>query len=318
MSKDDASGAEHHLVERSSRDQKFHSHILMQREALFWSKQYDRLFLHRESPKALCCWNRHPTNTITFYGSFCLCLVPPFLLASSRSLAHTRSFWEFSTPSMSTKFLIWKENSHLFFFSKNLFEPNLQIFFVWSSVHWKAMLRLLSYKNVALNRFSLFLEHFSRKFEGPSIVFELILFSLGVNGVLPFEYCLSFLGNVDHLVDLTIWSSQTNVSFVNTIWLLLSQFDDLNVDVFLLSCDHCDILKVRPFENLYFSLFKNSNMLWISEWSEQFCRAWDGEYFKKKFSPIGWEMREMSLKYWESHLSCRTRYFSCCLLLSYK
>ena len=31
----DASGAEQHPVERSSRDQKFRSHILTQREALF-------------------------------------------------------------------------------------------------------------------------------------------------------------------------------------------------------------------------------------------------------------------------------------------
>ena len=31
----DANEAEYHPVERPSRDQKFHSHILMQREALF-------------------------------------------------------------------------------------------------------------------------------------------------------------------------------------------------------------------------------------------------------------------------------------------
>ena len=31
----DASEVEHHRVERPNRDQKFHSHILMQREALF-------------------------------------------------------------------------------------------------------------------------------------------------------------------------------------------------------------------------------------------------------------------------------------------
>ena len=35
VSKDDTSEAEHHSIERPSRDQKFHSHILMQREALF-------------------------------------------------------------------------------------------------------------------------------------------------------------------------------------------------------------------------------------------------------------------------------------------
>ena len=66
------------------------------------------------------------------------------------------------------------------------------------------MVRLLSYRDVVLDDFSLFAEHFSRKYEGPSIVFELILFSLGVNDVLLFEYCPSFLRNVDHLVDLTI------------------------------------------------------------------------------------------------------------------
>ena len=64
VSKDAASEAEHYSVERPSRDQKFHSHILVQREALFWYKQYDRLFLHRESPKALCPWNRHPIKPL--------------------------------------------------------------------------------------------------------------------------------------------------------------------------------------------------------------------------------------------------------------
>ena len=103
------------------------------------------------------------------------------------------------------KFLVWKENSHSFFFSKIYSNPIWKCFLVWSFDHWKAMVRLLSYRNVALNRFSLFAEHFSRKYEGLSIVFELILFSLGVNGVLPFEYCPSFLRNVDQLVDLTIW-----------------------------------------------------------------------------------------------------------------
>ena len=60
----DASVAWHHPVKRPSRDQKFHSHILMQREAPFCYKQYDRLFLHRESPKALCPWNKHPTKPL--------------------------------------------------------------------------------------------------------------------------------------------------------------------------------------------------------------------------------------------------------------
>ena len=47
---------------------------------------------------------------------------------------------------------------------KNLFEANLQIFSVWSFDHWKAMIRLLSYRNVSLDLFSLFAEHFSRKY----------------------------------------------------------------------------------------------------------------------------------------------------------
>ena len=86
------------------------------------------------------------------------------------------------------KFLIWKENSHSFFYLKICSNPICKCFSVWSFDHWKAMLRLLSYRSVVLNRFSLFAEHFSRKYEGPPRVFELMLFSLDVNGVLPFEY----------------------------------------------------------------------------------------------------------------------------------
>ena len=100
---------------------------------------------------------------------------------------------------------IQKENSHGVLFSKICSNPICKFFSVWSFEHWKAMVRLLSYRNVALNRFLLFVEYFSRKHQAPSIIFELIFFSLGVSGVLPFEYCPSFLRNVDHLVDLTVW-----------------------------------------------------------------------------------------------------------------
>ena len=66
------------------------------------------------------------------------------------------------------------------------------------------MVRLLSYRDVTLDLFPLFAEHFSRKYQAPLLVFELILFFFCVNGVLPFEYCPMFLRKVDHLVDLTI------------------------------------------------------------------------------------------------------------------
>ena len=57
---------------------------------------------------------------------------------------------------------------------------------------WKAIVRLLFYRDVALNHFSLFAQHLLKKSEAPSTVFELILFSFSVEDVLLFEDCPSF------------------------------------------------------------------------------------------------------------------------------
>ena len=116
------------LLKGSSRDQKFHFHILMQREALVWCKHSDLVFLHREWPKVLCPWKRHTINSITLHGNFRLCLMSPLLWSSWRSRVHTQSFWEFSIPSMLTKFVIWKENSHSVLFSKNFSNPICKFF----------------------------------------------------------------------------------------------------------------------------------------------------------------------------------------------
>ena len=76
--------------------------------------------------------------------------------------------------------LIWKENCHRVLFSKICSKP---IFSVWSFDHWKAMVRLLSYKDVALNRFLLFAEHFFPKYRRSTDSFRA---SLGANGVFLF------------------------------------------------------------------------------------------------------------------------------------
>ena len=132
------------LLKEPIAHQKFHFHILMQQEALFWSKHSDRLFLDREWSKSLCPWKRRTTNTITFCGNFCLCLMPPFLSSSSRSRVHTRSFWELSRPSMSKNFSSEKRIFVVSFFSKICSNPIFKCFSVWSLNRWKAMLRLLS------------------------------------------------------------------------------------------------------------------------------------------------------------------------------
>ena len=66
--------------------------------------------------------------------------------------------------------------------------------------HCKAIIRLLSYRDVILDRFLLFVEHFSRKYEGRLKILEVIFSSLGVNVVSPFQYYCSLLRNVEHLV----------------------------------------------------------------------------------------------------------------------
>ena len=81
---------------------------------------------------------------------------------------------------------IWKENCHGVFFPKIGLNPICKFFYVWSLDHLKAMVRLLFYGDVALNRFSLFAERFRRKYQVPSIVFELILFCCDVNVILLF------------------------------------------------------------------------------------------------------------------------------------
>ena len=49
------------------------------------------------------------------------------------------------------------------------------------------MVRLLFYRDVTLNRFSLFAEHFFRICQAPSIFFELTPFFFGITGSLLFE-----------------------------------------------------------------------------------------------------------------------------------
>ena len=88
----DASVAWCHPLETASGDQKFHSHSLMQGEALFRYKHYDRLFLHRESPKAPTSLEQELSQTITFCGNFRLCLMPPFLSVSARSTARFENY----------------------------------------------------------------------------------------------------------------------------------------------------------------------------------------------------------------------------------
>jgi hypothetical protein len=74
------------------------------------------------------------------------------------------------------KLLIRKENSHGFFFSKISSNPVCEFFLFDLLIIGKWWFDYFFYRNIALDRFSIFAEHFFRRYRAPSIVFELILF----------------------------------------------------------------------------------------------------------------------------------------------
>ena len=84
---------------------------------------------------------------------FCLCLMPSFFSAWARSLDRFHN----------SSRVIWKENCRSVLFPKICSKSICKCFSVWSFDHWKAMVRLLSSRDVTVDPFSLFAEHFSGK-----------------------------------------------------------------------------------------------------------------------------------------------------------
>ena len=93
-------------------------------------------------------------QTITFDGNFRLCLMPPFFIGISTIYCpHSDHFESYRDIINVKELLIRKENSHGVLFSKICSNPICKCFSVWSFEHRKAMVRLLSYRDVAPRSF---------------------------------------------------------------------------------------------------------------------------------------------------------------------
>ena len=139
---------------------------------------------------------------------------------------------------------------------ENLFEPNFFRLTFWS------MVRLLSYRHVSRDRSSLFVEHFSRKPEGSFDSFRADTLFFQHKRCFTF-WILAFVllkrepsGGLDNLIEpdrRIIWHHQSIV--LKPIAPFKSRWIFVVVSPFW-------YLGVRPFEDLYFSLFKNLN-IWM-------------------------------------------------------